>query len=187
MLFDTLVTIARVLNEAGVHWAVGASVLLYDHGLVDAPHDIDIMTSEADVDTVVSILDKLGRASLADPDRSLYSTSRFLEYLVDGTDVDVMAGLAIKHASGTYVFPFDDSSATRRKKVEGVTIPFTSLEDWYVLYQLMPGREAKVKLIEDRLRGNGTTDTALLERALSRELPPDVRRRIKRLTSSCRP
>jgi hypothetical protein len=70
--------------------------------------------------------------------------------------------------------------------VEGVTIPFSSLEDWYVVYQLMPGREPKVKLIEDHIRSSGIADEVLLERALSAELPADVRARIERLLASCR-
>ena len=186
VLFDTLVVIARALNQADVHWGVGASVLLYYHGLVDAPHDIDIIISEGDADMAASILSGLGREAPGDPARSLYSTSRFLEYIVDGTDVDVMAGFAIRHDNGTYVFPFDDRSITMRKCVKGVTIPFSSLEDWYVLYQLMPGREAKVKLIEDYIRTVGIADEALLRRALSGELPADVRARIERLLASCR-
>jgi len=185
VLFDTLVVIARALNQVDVHWGVGASVLLYYHGLVDAPHDIDIMISEADADVVASILGGLGREAPGDPARSLYSTSRFLEYVVEGTEVDVMAGFAIRHVGGTYVFPFDDRSVTMRKRVDGVPVPFTSLEDWYVLYQLMPGREPKVKLIEDRIRSGGIADEVLLKRALSAELPTDVRARIDRLLASC--
>ncbi|MHB8107118.1 MAG: nucleotidyltransferase domain-containing protein [Candidatus Cryosericum sp.] len=186
MLFDTLVLIARALNQSNVHWGVGASVLLYYHGLVDAPRDIDIITNEADADVVASILGSMGHEEPGDPARSLYSTSRFLEYTVDGTDVDVMAGFAIRHHSGTYVFPFDDRSVTMWKSVEGVIIPFSSLEDWYVLYQLMPGREAKVKLIEDHMRSNGITDEVLLDRALAAELPADVRARTERLLAFCR-
>jgi len=186
MLFDTLVRIAHALNQAGVHWGIGASVLLYYYGLVDAPHDIDIVISEADADVVASILGGLGREAPGDPARSLYSTSRFLEYIVDGTDVDVMAGFAIRHQSGTYVFPFDDRSVTMRKSVEGVTIPFSSLEDWYVLYQLMPGREAKVKLIEDYIRNHGIAAEVLLERALAAELPTHVRARVDELVASCK-
>jgi len=185
MLFTTLVEIARALNQAGVHWGVGASVLVYYCGLVDTPHDIDILTSELDVETVATILGSLGRETQGDP-RSLYSTSRFLEYVVDGTNVDVMAGLAIKHTDGTYVLPFDDRSVTMTRTENSVTIPFTSLEDWYVLYQLIPGREAKVKLIEDHMLNSGIADLSVLERAIARELPPHVRARTLRLMESCR-
>jgi hypothetical protein len=115
----------------------------------------------------------------------LYSTSRFLEYVVDGTDVDVMAGFAIKHENGTYVFPFGDAAVVMTKTVDDVTIPLTSLEDWYVLYQLMPDREPKVRLIEDHLLNTGIADLPVLERALARELPPHVRARTQRLMESC--
>lgn len=186
MLFDTLVLIARVLNQADVQWGVGASVLLYYHGLIDAPHDIDIMTTEADADMVASILGGLGDEAFGDPGRSLYSTSRFLEYVIDGTEVDVMAGLAIRHEDGIYAFPFDDRAVTMRKSVDGVTIPFTSLEDWYILYQLMPGREVKVKLIEDHLLNSGSANLSVLDRALARELPPHVRSRTAQLAAFCR-
>jgi hypothetical protein len=185
MLFDTLLDIARPLNRAGVHWGIGASVLLYYHGLVDTPHDIDIMTGETDADMVASILDGLGNEALGDPGRSLYSTSRFLEYVVDETDVDVMAGFAIKHANGTYVFPFDDRSVAMTRTVDDVIIPLTCLEDWYVLYQLIPGWEAKVRLIEDRLLNSSSVDLSVLDRALARELPPYVYSRTAQLAAFC--
>ncbi|MCX6097296.1 MAG: hypothetical protein NTZ77_02245 [Caldiserica bacterium] len=184
MLFDTLVEIARALNRAGVHWGVGASVLLYYRGLVEKPYDIDIMIDEADADMVAAILDGMGSETPGDSGRSLYSTSRFFEYVVDGTEVDIMAGLAIKHTEGTYVLPFDDRSVAMTRTENGVTIPFTSLEDWYVLYQLIPGREAKVKLIEEHLQSCGIADLPVLDRALARELPPHVRARIERLVAS---
>jgi hypothetical protein len=184
MLFNTLVEIARALNQAGAHWGVGASVLLYYCGLVDEPRDIDILTSEHDVETVAATVSRLGLEKSGEPG-DLYSTSHFLEYVVNGTEVDVMAGLAINHTGGTYVLPFSDSSITMRRNVGGVTIPFTSLEDWYVLYQLIPGREEKVKLIEDSMLKSGIADPALLDRALACELPLHVRARIERLMASC--
>jgi len=185
MIFDTLVEIARALNQAGVHWGVGASVLLYYHCLVEKPHDIDIMIAQADADMVAAIFDTIGSETPTDPGRGLYSTTRFLEYLVNGTEVDIMAGLAIRHEGGTYVFPFDDWSVTMTRTESGVIIPFTSLEDWYVIYQLIPGREAKVKLIEEHLRSCGTADLSVLDRALARELPPHVRTRVDQLVASC--
>ncbi len=184
MLFNTLAVIACALNQANAHWGIGGSVLLYYCGLVDEPHDIDILTSEYDVETVATTLSRLGFEKPGAP-RDLYSTSHFLEYVVDGIDIDVMAGLAINHSEGTYAVPFDDRSITMTRNVGGVTIPFMSLEDWYVLYQLIPGREAKVKLIEDHLLTSGVADVAILELALTRKLPPHVRMRIESLITSC--
>ncbi|MCX6086351.1 MAG: hypothetical protein NTW63_01165, partial [Caldiserica bacterium] len=81
--------------------------------------------------------------------------------------------------------PFGGAAVAMTKTVKGVTIPLTSLEDWYVLYQLMPDREPKVKLIEDHLLGGGCIDLSVLDRALARALPPHVRARTRRLMESC--
>jgi hypothetical protein len=184
MLLDTLVLVARTLNHADALWGVGASTLLYYHGLVSEPHDIDILTSEADIEVVAATLRELGIEKLSEPGE-LYSTSRFLEYVINGTDVDVMAGLAIKHADGTYVLPFDRRSITAKRTEDGVTVPLMSLEDWYVVYQLIPGREAKVKLIEDHILTSQRTDLELLDRELDLELPLHVRTRVEGLMASC--
>ncbi|MDO9100184.1 MAG: hypothetical protein Q7V53_05505 [Caldisericota bacterium] len=185
MLLDTLVLVARTLNHAEALWGVGASTLLYYHGLVSEPHDIDIVTSETDIEVVAATLRGLGIEKLSEPGE-LYSTSRFLEYVVNGTDVDVMAGLAIKHADGTYVLPFDRRSITAKRTEDGVTVPLMSLEDWYVVYQLIPGREPKVKLIEDHILDSRCLDLELLDRELDLELPLHVRARIEGLMASCR-
>ncbi len=185
MLLDTLVLVARTLNHADALWGVGASTLLYYHGLLKEPHDIDILASKADIEVVAAALRGLGIEKLSEPEE-LYSTSRFLEFVVNGTDVDVMAGLAIKHADGIYVFPFDNRSITAKGTQDGVTIPLMSLEDWYVVYQLIPGREAKVKVIEDHILTSECPDLELLDRELDLELPLHVQTRIERLVASCR-
>ena len=68
--------------------------------------------------------------------------------------------------------------------INGVSIPFTFLEDRYVIYQLIPNRELKVKMIEKYLLSNGTKKTFLLERALKGCLPIQVRERIESMLSS---
>lgn len=68
--------------------------------------------------------------------------------------------------------------------VNGIKIPFTSLEDWYVIYQLIPNREAKVNMIEKHLLSNGIKNTFLLHRAMKGCLPIQVRNRIKSILSS---
>ncbi|HBJ2609223.1 hypothetical protein [Clostridium botulinum] len=58
------------------------------------------------------------------------------------------------------------------------------MEDWYVIYQLIPNREAKVKVIESYLLLNGINNSFLLERALKRNLPIELREKIKKILSS---
>ena len=43
-----------------------------------------------------------------------------------------------------FKYTFDQSSISEIKIINGVNIPLTSLEDWYVIYQLIPNREIKV-------------------------------------------
>jgi hypothetical protein len=71
------------------------------------------------------------------------------------------------------------------RTVDDVIIPLTCLEDWYVLYQLIPGWEAKVRLIEDRLLNSSSVDLSVLDRALARELPPYVYSRTAQLAAFC--
>ncbi|MHB8070393.1 MAG: nucleotidyltransferase domain-containing protein [Candidatus Cryosericum sp.] len=183
MLTTTLVDLAKELNQAGVRWGVGASVLLWHYGLADNPHDIDLMAAEQDVDRITAALDRLGMKETGS-EQGPYATSRFLEYVVDGIDIDLMAGFGIRHGAGVYTYVFDERAVTGKAVVGGVVIPLTALEDWYVLYQLMQRREHRVRVIEDYLAGNGSAHTDLLERALSQPLPPDVRSRIECLVAS---
>ena len=72
-----LARIARALNEAGIVWAVGASLLLYLKGKTDSFHDIDVMVSEADVEKLKGLLLPMGILAPPNTDRQ-YQTKHFL-------------------------------------------------------------------------------------------------------------
>ena len=65
-----------------------------------------------------------------------------------------------------------------------IDIPFTSLEDWYIIYQLIPNREFKVNLIEKYLTLNGIENPDLFKRALRGNLPLEIRSKIENVLSS---
>jgi hypothetical protein len=184
-MLDTLSYIGEKLNNAGILWAVGASIVLNHYGLVDKPNDIDILVDINDIKRADEIINELGsKKPLEKGESALYSTKYFYEYIVNGIDVDIMAGFAINFNEGTYEYSFDKEAVTNAKKTNGVEIPLTSLEDWYVLYQLMPNREKKVSIIEEYLLVNGIKEPHLINRALSKELPNNIRERIELLISS---
>ena len=108
----------------------------------------------------------------------------FYEYVIDGVDVDVMAGFAINHNNGVYEYVFDNTSISEFKIINGVSIPFTSLEDWYVIYQLIPNRDPKVNMIEKYLLSNGINKSFVLKRVLEGNLPKEVRKRTERILCS---
>lgn len=180
MVFDVLSYVGKQLNNAAVLWGVGASIVLNQYGLVSNPNDIDILVDLKDIEKVDEILKGLGNKRPIE-ETSIYSTKYFYEYIVNGIDVDVMAGFAINFDENIYEYIFDNKSITNVKIINGVEIPLTSLEDWYILYQLMPNRDNKVNIIEKYLLSNGIKDISLIHRALSKNLPDKVRERTELL------
>lgn len=177
MVRDTLKLIAEKLNSENIQWAVGASVLLNFHGLIEKPNDVDIFIDVKNIEKADLLLMELGiRKSQNGIDT--YATKHFYEYVINEMDVDVMAGFIINFDGGSYKYVFDEKSITDINVIRGVKIPFTSLEDWYVIYQLIPNREPKVKLIEEYLKQNGIKNMYLIERALNCSMPEAVRNRI---------
>jgi hypothetical protein len=179
-MLHTLSEIAKQLNNRGVAWGVGASLLLNRFGLADNPHDIDIVVDIGDINSADELL---SRSGVKRPSGSAagYSTRFFYEYAVNGIEVDIMAGFAINHDSGTYDYIFDRNAVSDIDIIDGVRIPYTALEDWFVLYQLMPGREKKASLIEAYLLSTGIRNPMLLNRALEGNLPGQVRVRVEKL------
>lgn len=180
MIYENLSLIGERFNKDGILWAVGASVMLNQYGLVDRPNDIDLLVDINDIDKADCILKELGNKKYREKVEE-YATEYFYEYVINGSDVDVMAGLTINYNGGSYRYIFDKSSISRIADFNGVDIPLTSLEDWYVLYQVIPNRDKKVAMIENYLKDNGITRIDLLKRALTRELPIVVRKRIEKL------
>ncbi|MBZ9633887.1 nucleotidyltransferase family protein [Clostridium sp. FP1] len=178
MIFEALSYIGEKLNENGVVWAVGASILLHHYGLIDNPNDIDILVDLNDIEKADKILKSIGEKKVREKSDT-YSTKYFYEYVVHGVDIDLMAGLSINYKNGIYEYLFNHTSISEYKKINGVNIPLSSLEDWYVIYQLIPSREVKVKMIEDYLLLYEIKKPTLLERALRGDLPSEVRDKIQ--------
>ena len=183
-MIDTLAYIGNKLNKEGVIWGVGASILLKHYGLIERPNDIDILVDIKDIQKVDIVLKRIGE-KLKCKETSTYATEYFYEYTVNGFDVDVMAGLRINSDNVIFNYFFDKSSITEIIKINEVDIPLTSLEDWYVIYQLIPNRKSKVKKIENYLLSNGIQHPKLLERALGGNLPNEVRDKIQWIIKLC--
>lgn len=179
----SLIKIAKVLNQAHVKWAVGASLMLHSLGLVEDVNDIDIVVALEDIDKVIEVLESIA-THIPVPNKEEYVTRYFDSFNVDGVDMDVMAGFRIQHTEGIYEFLLDDASIVRRQTIEGIEIPYTSIEDWYVAYMLMLGREWKVSLIRDYLESEGVHHPALLKRTLDQPIPVNVKKKINTLLES---
>ena len=141
-----LAGIAHKFNDKQVTWAIGASALLYFRGVAEAFADIDIVIAESDVDSVKEILAACGTQQ-ASPPNVQYQTKVFLEYVIEGVGVDIMAGFTVVKDGVAHYFPLEKKKITEHITVGGAAIPLQSLEEWKLYYALM-GRTEKVVLIE---------------------------------------
>ena len=145
-----LSSIAQKLNTAGVTWAVGASALLYFHQIAGEFHDLDIMVDEKDALQAKEILLTLGTLHPSVQD-GRYPTKYFFEFTVDGVEVDLIGGYAIRKDGVVYDCNLDASQIAGSTEVNGQTIPLQSVQLWRRYYELME-RPAKVALIDNGCR-----------------------------------
>ena len=145
---EVLSKVARELNDNNITWAIGASLLLYIKGISSQFHDIDIMVAESDVQALKNILLSLGELQPKNPNIR-YKTKQFLEFKVEGVDIDVMAGFVIVNNGRSFYFPLDKDNIMDYTEINGVKIPLQSVKEWRNYYELM-GRTEKVKMIDDK-------------------------------------
>lgn len=143
---ETLKLIAGELNREGITWALGASMLLYFKKLVYDFHDIDILVVEKDVDKVKKVMIKL-KAKLLPKDTNVkYKTRTFLEYILFGVDIDIMAGFVIVNNNVAFDCSLKPDQIKEYAELDDEKIPLQSLDLWLKYYKLM-GREEKVNII----------------------------------------
>jgi len=145
-----LTKIGRALDGKEITWAVGASLLLYLKGIVPSFHDIDILVAEKDLEKLKETLAPFGKPEPSKPN-DRYTTKEFVEYGLEGVEIDVIAGLGIVSAGKDHYFPLTEDGIKERILINGVSIPLMSVRDWRVYYVLM-GRTEKVSLMDSALK-----------------------------------
>jgi len=169
-LQEALAYIVKALQQEQIRFGIGGSLLLAHHGLSVTPRDIDLVVALEDVERAVQVLSEMGTVVEQD-ETSLYATQVFQEFIIHDIDLDLMSGLRIRHDEGTFVYPFAEQT------INETGLPFMALVDWYVIYQLIPGREQKVVMIEHCL-ADQEVDRERLEQLRRLNLPQDVSNRI---------
>lgn len=183
-MLKTLSLIAERLNNEKIVWGLGGSLLLNFYKITDNPNDIDILVDEANTIRANELLSSIGNSKVAISYKP-FCTTHFSKYSINDIGLDVMAGFAIEHYRGVYKLSLHKESIVVHKKINGLDIPLSSLEDWYILYWLIPNKQEKAILIENYLRINGLKYPLLLEEALKQPLPLEVKERVRSLLSEC--
>ena len=155
---ELLEKIAHRLNEAQAVWALGGSMMLYFNGIVSDFHDIDLMVSEHDGETARAILSEMGEMCppKANPN-SIYRTKLFMEFTVEGIDVDVMAGFSIERDGKLFDCSLYPEQIVENMNLGTERIPMQSPQLWCKYYRLM-GREEKAAMVDNALRESTASD-----------------------------
>lgn len=139
--------LAQALNRENVLWALGGSMLLYCSGISTEVHDLDILIAERDVPAAERALLCLGTKKPEEPNTG-FCSRYFGEFVIDGVEVDVIAGFTIVTPEGVRRFPLMETEVSGQMEIGGEEIPLHSLRVWRMYYGLM-GRTEKVRLLDN--------------------------------------
>ena len=147
---NVLATLAADLNDSDILWAVGASAMLFLRGIAKEFRDIDLMVCDEDLEVAKEILLRHGTLlPVKEDDR--YGSAHFLQFDVDGVEIDLIAGFVINSADGKqHVCPLEVEEVDACVDVADVAVSLHALGVWYKYYTWM-GRTERVKLIEEYL------------------------------------
>lgn len=150
-ILDVLPQIAHAFADAEIHWAVGASLLLYFHGITDVFHDLDLMVSEKDADRAKDVLLGLGAVKENSPSNAQYRTKYFYEFQLSGIEIDMLAGMIIVSHGQEYDCSFQPQNIEAYVELKDEKIPLYSVSEWRRFYQWM-GRTKKVEMIDEAVK-----------------------------------
>lgn len=148
-LIDVLTDLASRLNNEGVTWAVGGSLLLYFYDILEEPKDIDLVIDPKDKEVVFKILRNSGE-ELETKEVPNYKTGVFGKFNVDGIEVDIIGDFYIKVSNGYYLHPFSSKNLEIVKRNDK-TIYLDSLDNWLKTYEAMGDPKKRVEMIKQFL------------------------------------
>ena len=172
-MFKTLETIAKAFNSASLNYVIGGSLVLYYNGLTKEVHDIDIIVNPKDFYIAHSILTYLGE-EIPTQKSDIFISGKFSKFIINQQKIDMFSDFKIKHEEGIYKYHFDESPVVKFVRIGDEKLPIGALEDWLVMYALMPNRYGKVSIISKFFEVN-SFNQILLERSLNQPLPKTVR------------
>ncbi len=138
--------VAAALNRAQITWCLGASGLLYFKGKIDHFNDIDILVVEEDIPRLKEILLEMGTLAPPNPNAK-YQTRHFLEFTIDGIDVDIMGGFVIVCDGIAHDCSLVPEQIAERVLLNGEAIPLHDLNLWRQYYEWM-GRYDKAAMLK---------------------------------------
>lgn len=140
-----LTKLAKELNQEGINWSLGASLMLYLYGYDVTVDDIDIIVDAKDHQKLEDYLKKYVYTYIESNPK--YQTKHFYSLEIDGVDIDIMLDFIVKLKRGNYQYPFHIEKTI---EIDGVNINLASEKEWLRAYVAM-GRTEKVEIIKAKL------------------------------------
>lgn len=139
----TLKSVLNKLNENQIRCGIGGSYLLQLYDLCDESNDVDFWVEPNDMPKVRRLFKGYDEIS-----EKIQLPSQF-HYKVHYHDIDVdfVACFITKPNQHEYIYNIRPENVEIITTQDGLDIPCTSLEDWYIVYKLL-NREKKASLIE---------------------------------------
>jgi predicted nucleotidyltransferase len=183
MDMSVLMKVSDILIKNNMRWGLGASSMLYFHGLVDNARDIDLMVHEEDALAALELLRPIANNIKTDDGCGKYATRHFYEMNIDGQAIDLIGGYRILKGDWIYSFPDIQAGVLETVEIDGYTLPLTRIEDWYVAYLLMGDPKDRTQCIEAHFEKNHSVNRQALGRALEqiKEQAPSENALIKKI------
>ena len=119
-------------------------MMLYLRGRARNVHDIDLMVDEREVERAKEVLSGMGKL-MPEKEDARYQTRHYHKFVIDGTEVDLIAGFVIVKDGVAHECPLLRKDITERKDLEGAAVPLHALAVWGEYYELM-GRTEKAAM-----------------------------------------
>jgi hypothetical protein len=134
-------------------WGIGGSLLLVEQQLQADFRDIDLVCTTEAAPALDAVLSQLATPLQTTP-HPQYCSQFFRRYQhSSGLVIELMAGIAVRNSTGALQhWQFDPRSVRQRHG-----LPWMTLRDWLVLYQLFE-RPEKVMLIQAALARSADQD-----------------------------
>lgn len=138
-----LCSLIDTLDKEHITWGVGGSFLLSLHNLYDNPNDIDLWVELADLNKLKSLFHDFEEL---DNDIPMSDGYRFRIMYYD-IEVDFVACFKTKPNQHIFKFLINPDNL-QIVEHNGMSIPCTYLEDWYIIYRLI-GKDDKAEIIKN--------------------------------------
>ena len=139
--------LAKELSINDIIWGVGGSYLLQIYNLYSEPNDLDLWVQPCDIPKIRNIFKGFEEVNTDIP---LPEEFHFKMKYYD-VEVDFVACFIIKPNQKKFTYNILPENINMMTLENGIKIPCTFLEDWYIVYKLLR-REKKAALIENVFR-----------------------------------